>query len=78
MKRASEFIKLSASFTHLLYSFSVITVTPKPKKPQKILKMIYAERKFDLPIWQKGLLVAEINLHYVKFRDLLLKYQLSH
>ena len=50
MKNASEFIKASVTFTRLLYPFSV---TSKPKKNVN-----------DLPIWQKGLLVQEMEYEY--------------
>ena len=60
IKKASEFIKSSATFT-LLYSFSVIIVTSKPQeKRQRIFKMSRRAWKINLPIWQKGLLAPKM------------------
>ena len=69
MKKANEIIKSSARFIRLLYSFSVLIVTPTPKKREGIFKMSFeSDWIFDLPIWQKGLVVKKtkhnFNTHF--------------
>ena len=46
MKKASKFIKSSATFTRVLCSFSVIKVTSKPKKREMIFKVLLDRLKF--------------------------------
>ena len=61
MKKSCEFINSSATFTRLLYSFRVIILTWKPKKVEQIFEMYRTDWEFNLPIWQKGMLVLVIS-----------------
>ena len=56
MQKASEFSKMSTTFSHLLHSVRVtINSESEMKKKEPILKMFCTDLKFNLPICQKGL-----------------------
>ena len=67
MKKASEFIKLSATFSQLLHSFSMITVTLEPKKREQIFKRLRQTKGFasfiKKPEYYSTILTEELTLY---------------